>query len=333
LCGRFRTRERKAARRGRRKHEDVRAPLTPPGHPSRFLSKTKKQQINNSYGYNWTDLMWTSDFMHPIDHGMSAIADMAVNLLQTTALGLVIDPLGPSDRELLAEPLPPPAHPNNWEARNLMCVYGEAFAESVDLGASRDFELVNEGGNVKKPKWGFVATKPGAELIVRLNTTRTTTARDGDQRMNVMLAYLKSYEHMGVARVVCRSGCTCEPAEQEVDAHHEIKTSTVYLARVLATQSPACEIAVTVLEKSSSPGSEHKFKVSGVMMNEYTGKDVTTRVHEEQWLGDLQATSSESAHSGAGGGGGGGPAPAAAPAAPAPAAAARAENDDDQFDR
>lgn len=27
------------------------------------------------------------------------------------------------------------------------------------------------------------------------------------------------------------------------------------------------------------------------MMNEYTGADVTTRLHEEQWLGDLQATS------------------------------------------
>ena len=32
-------------------------------------------------------------------------------------------------------------------------------------------------------------------------------------------------------------------------------------------------------------------QVSGIMMNEYTGADVTTRLHEEQWLGDLQATS------------------------------------------
>jgi len=27
------------------------------------------------------------------------------------------------------------------------------------------------------------------------------------------------------------------------------------------------------------------------MMNEYTGSDVTTKIHEEKWLGDLQATS------------------------------------------
>jgi uncharacterized membrane protein YgcG len=231
-----------------------------------------------------------------------------------------------------------------------MCVYGEAFAENVDLSKSKGFELINEGGNVKKPKWGFVSTQPGSELLVRLNTTRTTSARDGDQRMNVMLAYLKSYEHMGVAKVACRAGCTCDPPEQEVDAHHEIKTSTVYLTRILASQSPACEIAITILEKSSSPNSEHKFKVSGVMMNEYTGKDVTTKVHEEQWLGDLQATSSDSAHhqkeaDGAGGGGGGGGGGGSGADAGgnggggggggggSGGGAMRAENDDDQFDR
>jgi len=251
--------------------------------------------------------MWTADLMHPVDHGMRAIADTAVHLLQTVALGLAIDPLGPSDRQALAEPLPPPAHPGNWEARNLMCVYGEAFAESVDRSASSGFALVNEGGNAKKPKWGFVATETGSELVVRLNTTRASgAARDGDRRMNVMLAYLKSYEHMGVARVRCRGGCACEPPEQEVDAHHDVPASTVYLARVLASPASACEIAVTVLARSSSPGGEHKFKVSGVMMNEYTGADVTTKVHEEQWLGDLQASTSERAREGQGQQGGGG---------------------------
>jgi hypothetical protein len=31
-------------------------------------------------------------------------------------------------------------------------------------------------------------------------------------------------------------------------------------------------------------------QVSGIMMNEYTGKDVTTRLHEEQWLDKLVAS-------------------------------------------
>jgi hypothetical protein len=34
-------------------------------------------------------------------------------------------------------------------------------------------------------------------------------------------------------------------------------------------------------------------QVSGIMMNEYTGKDVTTKLHEEQWLSPLQASSTE----------------------------------------
>jgi len=204
---------------------------------SAHLARSTPEKKTNSYGYNWTDLMWTADFLHPVDHGMRAIADLAVNLLQTTAMGLVIDPLGPVDRELLAEPLPPPAHPGNWEARNLMCVYGEAFAENVDLPASKGFELVNEGGNARKPKWGFVATRPGSELIVRMNTTRTTHARDGDQRMNVMLAYLKSYEHMGVAR----------------------------------TPSSRCVVQLEVLPESKS--GEHKFKLMQAVVS--TLRDVS----------------------------------------------------------
>jgi hypothetical protein len=63
-----------------------------------------------SHGYNWTDFMWDADFMHPIDPGMAAIADMAVHLLQNTALGLLMHPLGRQDKELLQERLPPPMH-------------------------------------------------------------------------------------------------------------------------------------------------------------------------------------------------------------------------------
>jgi hypothetical protein len=65
----------------------------------------------HKYGYNWTDFMWDADFMHPIDPGMAAIADMAVHLVQQTALGLLLHPLSRADRELLHEQLPPPMHP------------------------------------------------------------------------------------------------------------------------------------------------------------------------------------------------------------------------------
>lgn len=54
--------------------------------------------------------MWTKDYMHPTDPGMAAISDMVVHLVQQTALGLLMNPLGREDKELLQERLPPPMH-------------------------------------------------------------------------------------------------------------------------------------------------------------------------------------------------------------------------------
>lgn len=55
--------------------------------------------------------MWDVDYMHPIDPGMRAICDMVVNLLQQTAMGLLMRPYGRADKELAADALPPPMYP------------------------------------------------------------------------------------------------------------------------------------------------------------------------------------------------------------------------------
>ena len=85
--------------------------------------------------------------------------------------------------------------------------------------------------------------------------------------MNVQLAYLRSYVGMGRARVAC-AGCSCR--EAVVDAHHELKQSTIFLTRLTPTQAHECNITVTVLGESGSGG--HKFKVSGAMANEFAGE-------------------------------------------------------------
>ena len=41
----------------------------------------------------------------------------------------------------------------------------------------------------------------------------------------VEIAYLKSYEHMGMALVRCESGCECE--ETYMDGHHAERNSQV----------------------------------------------------------------------------------------------------------
>ncbi|KDD72119.1 hypothetical protein H632_c3839p0, partial [Helicosporidium sp. ATCC 50920] len=80
----------------------------------------------------------------------------------------------------------------------------------------------------------------------------------------VSLLYLKSYQHMGQARVECVKGCTCAPTV--VDAHHGTPASQTYLHTFEASPHKDCRIRVTVLEGSNS--GEHKFKVIGAVLSE-----------------------------------------------------------------
>ncbi len=85
----------------------------------------------------------------------------------------------------------------NYEPTSRMCLYNEAF-KTVVAGA-QGFELVNEGTE-EKPKWGYVGNTTGSVLHLRLNTQLTAK---GDQKtpVTVLLAHLRSYEHMGSAEI------------------------------------------------------------------------------------------------------------------------------------
>jgi hypothetical protein len=83
----------------------------------------------------------------------------------------------------------------------------------------------------------------------------------------VELAHLRSYEHMGRARIKCESGCTCEDLIME--AHQTDRNSQTFLQHVYVSQASQCVVSVTVLPESSS--GEHKFKVMGAMVSEVAG--------------------------------------------------------------
>jgi hypothetical protein len=94
----------------------------------------------------------------------------------------------------------------NWEARNLMCTYGEAFKPLADAAASSGWQFINEGKR-GAAKWGYISTTPGSVLKIVVNSMRSKgeaaaagAAAGSDEQMNVMLAYLKSYEGMGMAK-------------------------------------------------------------------------------------------------------------------------------------
>jgi len=79
-----------------------------------------------------------------------------------------------------------------------MCTYGDAFKPLADIKRSSGWDFINEG-RPGAPKWGYISTTPGSELKIVVNSLRQQPS--GQQLpMNVMLAYLKSYVDMGMAK-------------------------------------------------------------------------------------------------------------------------------------
>jgi hypothetical protein len=76
-----------------------------------------------------------------------------------------MSPFGIPDIDLLQEPLPKPMFPKNYEGRNRMCVYGEAFKEVV-VNAS-GWQFIDEGSPGKR-KWGFISNTPGSILTIKV---------------------------------------------------------------------------------------------------------------------------------------------------------------------
>ncbi|KXZ51888.1 hypothetical protein GPECTOR_11g322 [Gonium pectorale] len=213
-------------------------------------------------GFRWEDLFVDH---HPGDAGHKVMADLAVHLLQRTALGLLMEPFGQQDAEAAAEPLPPPMYPGNEPPGSPMCRAGEGVRSMVTL--AEGFDFISEGSPAK-PKPGYVAHEPGSRLQLAVNTDRRAMGAEAGEPVGVYLHHLRSYSGMGTARISCVSGCSCAPAE--VDASTRDRVSQTYLAAVAASQARQCVVQIEVLNRTSSGG--HKFKVSGVVVAETAGR-------------------------------------------------------------
>ena len=114
-------------------------------------------------------------------------------------------------------------------------------------------------GETKKFKPGWVATAPGSELSIKVNSRFSGASEDSIAK--VQLSHLVSYEHMGQAQVSCVSGCECEG--MLVDAHDgRFQQSITQSATLLVTMSEECVIKLVVMHETSSGG--HKFKLQHV---------------------------------------------------------------------
>jgi hypothetical protein len=140
---------------------------------------------------------------------------------------------------------PKAAGTGNEGALRLDVIGGEGF----------QFFLNTTNGSAKR-KPGWVATKPGASMDVAVNTLFMSGGQAvGD--VDVVLTYLRSYEHMGQANVTCIAGCTCAGAR--VDAHRTEHVSVAELVMLRVTPAERCVVRVLVSADTSS--GEHKFKV------------------------------------------------------------------------
>jgi len=240
-----------------------------------YLSfRTATHRLNRLYpnasSFNNTHLMMM-DYRHPVDLGHHVMADLAVYLLQRTASSLKQRPWGRDDEVMDAELLPEPMIPGNHVPHQVTCAHMDQLVPLVVQ--ARGFEYLAEGSPYR-PKKGYVATKPGSTLSIRIDTRRAHTdggrygglagSKENEGAMLLAMAYLKSYEHMGRFRLDCVSGCSCEA--REVEGHHTEKDSQTYVAQLLVSQSARCIIRATVLPETSS--GEHKVKISGIMASD-----------------------------------------------------------------
>ncbi|GFH18797.1 uncharacterized protein HaLaN_15658 [Haematococcus lacustris] len=199
------------------------------------------------------------DVVHPDGNtGHRAMADLVIQLFADATKG-------PSRRRpahAAHNALPPPMIPGNWESRSDKC-----FIAS--------FSWMNDQAPDKRAKWGFIASQPGAQIRLKLDTTTSAKsllegAQDQDL-VTIEVAHLRSYAGMGMASVECLSGCTCSPTI--LDGHHQARVSLVALHEVVATQAAQCVLQVTVLAGTKDPTGGHKVKLTGVMVSDEGGVD------------------------------------------------------------
>ena len=113
-------------------------------------------------------------------------------------------------------------------------------------------EFHTHGGN-KKFKPGWVTETAGSEIQMEVDTSFPSS-----RSSSLVLLYLTSYEHMGIAQLSCVSGCTC--LEVSVDAHKDKeKISVIHLLKHDVSSSPACVISLKTLSTTSSGG--HRWKL------------------------------------------------------------------------
>jgi hypothetical protein len=137
-------------------------------------------------------------------------------------------------------------------------------SSALDIVGGEGFQFfLNTTNGAARRKPGWVATTAGAHMDMAMNTwfESPTTLGEAISEVDVVLTYLRSYEHMGQASISCVSGCTC--TEAVADAHRAERVSIAELVVLRVTPAARCVVRVRVRDETSS--GEHKFKLVQLM--------------------------------------------------------------------
>lgn len=204
------------------------------------------------------------DAIHPqTKTGYKMMTDLLVaGLLQQTSVDLMLHPSSSGDGE--TNTIPRPMFYNNWQRNSTTCRLGGNM-QGAKVSQNGNWTFINEkreGGATDK--WGWVSEEVGSSIVLQIDTRSHDTIIDNNNNNDMVLAYLRSYEHMGKFSVECISGCSCDG--MKLNGHWTEHKSVTEIEIFPVSQHAECEIRVKVLNGSSS--GEHKVKLLGVMVME-----------------------------------------------------------------
>ena len=209
-----------------------------------------------------------NDCKHPSGVGHTFLAQMVLHRLlvpPTPSLSPLSTDAGCTSPTPAVLPAPY-FGPRGREMASSVCARGEQLRRYVDPQQANDFNLTDEGRG--KGKLGFLAYGVGRAMSFCLPWP--TAAQGGKPPSVLWLGFLRSYEHMGRARVGCSGACSC--AADVIDAHDikdgvsvtDVRRVPLRPSRRGGAADPCCRLRLHIAQGTSS--GEHKFKVMSLLL-------------------------------------------------------------------
>jgi lysophospholipase L1-like esterase len=207
------------------------------------------------------------DGLHPAgDTGARATSELLIHLFMKVTDGLKTRPLGEDEKKAAVEPLPRPMIAGNYPSASDRCFLGLVLVNSVLQPHVGWIWMDERRHGAAQPKLGFVSSQPESTIRFKLDT-RASVGQDKNATVEIGIAHLRSYEHMGKGLLNCLGGCQCsgDMVLEGLDTTRKVSQLHIH-SNIRATQSSECILQVTVSDQTNGTG--HKVKIVGIFVAE-----------------------------------------------------------------